>query len=89
MGDVTANLKINEYTNRVLGVIKERYGLKDKSEAINIFADMFGEPFVDREIKESVVQETLDILARHKKKYGEAVGVSLADFEKRMKKKYS
>ncbi len=67
---VAMNLKVNEYTSRVLGVIKERYGLKDKAEALDKFADEFGEEYVDREIKDEIVKEVVEISKRHKKKYG-------------------
>ncbi len=67
---VTMNLKVNEYTSRVLGVVKEKYGLRDKAQALDRFTEMFGEDFVDREIREEVVREVMDIEERHFKKYG-------------------
>jgi len=66
----TVNLQIDEYTNRVLGVIKEKFGLKDKGEALRIFADMFGEDFVEKEVKEEVVTAIIDSCNSHIKKYG-------------------
>ena len=67
---VTVNLKVDEYTNRVLGVVKEKYGLRDKGDALNRFAEMYGEEFVDREVKEEVVKEVIESCNRHIKKYG-------------------
>ena len=67
---VTMNVKINDYTSRVLGVVKETYGLKDKGEALNKFADMYGEEFVDQEVKEEVIKEVIESCNRHIKKYG-------------------
>ncbi|MDD4250793.1 MAG: DUF2683 family protein [Candidatus ainarchaeum sp.] len=67
---VTMNLKAEEYTNRVLGVIKEKYGLNDKSQALNKFAQMFGEEFVEREVKEEIIKEVIASCDRHIKKYG-------------------
>jgi|GEM_PF-985996 len=46
---VTMNLKVNEYTSRVLGVIKEKYGLKDKAAALDKFAKMCGQKYVSEE----------------------------------------
>jgi hypothetical protein len=66
----TVNLKIDEYTNRVLGVIKERFGLKDKGEALRLFAGMFGENFVEKEVKDEVVAEIIDSCNAHVKKHG-------------------
>jgi hypothetical protein len=70
MGSVAINTAVDEYTNRVLGVIKEKYGLKDKGQAIDKFAELNGEEFVEKEIKEEVIKEVIDSCNRHIKKYG-------------------
>ena len=44
--------EIDDYTNRVLGVIKEKFGLKDKSLALSKFAELYGEEFVEKEVPE-------------------------------------
>ena len=44
---VQAIIKISERTNRVLNIVKAKYGLKDKSEAINLVAKEYEEE-VDR-----------------------------------------
>ncbi len=62
--------QLDEYTNRVLGVIKEKFGLKDKSEALNKFAEMYGEEFVEPEIKDEVARELIKSCEQHIKKYG-------------------
>ncbi len=67
---VTMNVKVNEYTSRVLGVIKEKYGLRDKAAALDKFAQMYGEDYADREIKDEVVREVIESCDRHIKKYG-------------------
>lgn len=63
-------VRINPYTNRVLGVIKERYGLNDKGEAIDRFAELYGDEFVEKDIKEEIVAEMIDISKRHRDKHG-------------------
>ncbi len=63
------SITVNEYTNKVLGVIKEKFGLRDKAEALNKFADMFGEEFVDKEVKDEVVQEMIEDCRRWEKKH--------------------
>ena len=70
MGDVTLNIQVNVYTNRVLGVIKETFGLKNKSEALNKFVEMFGDEFITKDVKEEVVQEIIRSTDEHIKKYG-------------------
>ena len=46
---VSARVELDEYTNRVLGVIKMKYGLKDKSEALNKFIELYGDEVIDRD----------------------------------------
>lgn len=69
MTQVSFRAEINEYTNRVLGVIKEKYGLDNKSQALDKFADLFGEDFIDKEIKEECIREVIAIAKRHEKKH--------------------
>lgn len=59
----------DEYTNRVLGVIKEMYGLKNKGEALNKFVHMFGNKFVEPTIKEEFIKEVIDSCDKHMKKH--------------------
>jgi len=69
---MTINLRaqISDYANRVFGIIKEKYGLKDKSEAINKFTEMFGEEFIEKEVKEEVIKDMIKSCNNHIKKYG-------------------
>ena len=68
--EVTMNVKVKDYTNRVLGVVKEKYGLRDKGDALDKFAEMYGEEFVEPEVREEVVREIIASCDRHIKKYG-------------------
>jgi len=67
---VTMNVKVKNYTSRVLGVVKEKYGLKDKGEALDKFAEMYGDELVEREVDESTIKEVIESCERHIKKYG-------------------
>ncbi len=67
---VTMNVKVKDYTSRVLGVVKEKYGLKDKGDALDKFTEMYGEEFVEPEVREKVVREVIESCERHIKKYG-------------------
>ena len=67
---LTMNIKVKDYTNRVLGVVKEKYGLRDKGNALDKFAEMYGEEFVEPEVKEKVIREVIESCDRHIKKYG-------------------
>jgi len=67
---VAMNVKVKDYTNRVIGVVKEKYGLKDKGEALDKFAELCGEEFVEPEVREEVIREVIESCDRHIKKYG-------------------
>ncbi|MGV8171988.1 MAG: DUF2683 family protein [Candidatus Woesearchaeota archaeon] len=69
MTQISFRAEIDEYTNRVLGVVKEKYGLKTKSEALNLFAERYGEEFVEREVKDELIQEVVAISEKHRKKH--------------------
>ena len=66
---VSARVELNEYSNRVLGVIKAKYGLKDKSEAINKFVEDYGNDVVEKEAKEKYIKEMIEGVNEHLKKY--------------------
>lgn len=68
---VDARIKMNDYTNKVLNVIKAQFDLNDKSEALDKFAEICGESFVEKEPKDKYVQkiiETAELHLKHNKK---------------------
>jgi len=67
---VFAQVDLDDYTNRVLNVIKAKFGLKDKSEALNKFAEMYGDELVEKEANDQYVKNVLEISEKHMKKYG-------------------
>ena len=78
---VNVNLVISEYASRVLGVIKEKFGLKDKAEALNKFAEMFGDDFIEKDAKDEYVKKIISISEAHFKKYSYKK-MSLAELNK-------
>jgi len=66
---VSMSITVNEYTARVLGVIKEKFGLKDRAKALDRFTDMFGEEFVEKEINESTIKEMINDCTNWEKKH--------------------
>ncbi|MEK6890795.1 MAG: antitoxin [Nanoarchaeota archaeon] len=66
---VSARVELDEYTNRVLGVIKMKYGLKDKSEALNKFIELYGDEVIDREANEEYIKKTIELTKKHYNKY--------------------
>ena len=70
MSQVNVRLQISSYANRVLGVIKEKFDLHDKSEAFDKLIDLYGDEYVEKEPKEGVVREIIKSTEAHIKKYG-------------------
>jgi NAD dependent epimerase/dehydratase family enzyme len=67
---VLARVSLNEYSNKVLNIIKIKFNLKDKSEAINKFVDLYGDEIVEKEANEEYIKKLIDIEKEHIKKYG-------------------
>ncbi|MEK6841164.1 MAG: hypothetical protein AABX45_01045 [Nanoarchaeota archaeon] len=67
---VAVNFRVRQYTNQVLGVIKEKYALRDKAEALDKFVEIYGTEFVEPEVKEEFVKEVIESCNKHIKKYG-------------------
>lgn len=67
---VFARLNLNEYSNKVLNVIKAKFNLKDKSDALNKFAEMYGDEIAEREASDQYIKKIIEIDEKHLKKYG-------------------
>lgn len=63
---VCMNLKVNEYTSRVLGVIKEKYGLKDKAQALDKFAQIYGDKYISAEELKATEQRAINEVKNEK-----------------------
>lgn len=66
---VYARISLNEYANKVLNVIKAKFDLRDKSEAINKFIEIFGDEVVEKEANDKYLKNVLEIEKQHFKKY--------------------
>lgn len=67
---IDARVSLTSYSNTVLAVVKARYELKDKSEALNKFIAMYGKEEVEPRVKESYLKKLIDIEKKHREKYG-------------------
>ncbi|HIH21341.1 MAG: DUF2683 family protein [Candidatus Diapherotrites archaeon] len=65
-----ARVVLGSYANTVLNVIKAKYDLKDKSQALNKFIELYGPEEVEPKVKESFVKKILKIEENYFKKYG-------------------
>lgn len=59
---VQAMIDIKDHTNRVLNIVKAKYGLKDKSEAINIVVREYEENFLEPELRPEYQKKLLRIM---------------------------
>ena len=54
---VQAIINISEDANMILNVIKAKYGLKDKSEAINLVVTEYEENFLEPELRPEYLEK--------------------------------
>ncbi len=67
---ISARVELTDYTNRILGIIKIKFGLNDKSEAINKFIDLYGDDIMEKQASEEYVKKVIEITKKHFEKYG-------------------
>ena len=75
---VQAVINVPENVNRVLNVVKAKYGLKDKSEAITIVVSEYEQEFLEPELRPDYKKKLIQI-ARGK-------FLSRKEFEKEIKR---
>ena len=78
---VQAMIQISEKANRVINMVKAKYGLKDKSQAIQVMAEQYEEEFLEPVPKPSYVRK----IRRLQKKPAIYVG-TVAELRKRYEK---
>ena len=54
---VKAIVDISEHSNRILNIVKAKYGLKDKSEAINLMSEQYEEEVLEPELRPEYVEK--------------------------------
>ena len=63
---VQAIIKIEDETNRVLNIVKAKFGLKDKSEAIDMIARQYEEIILEPELKPEYIKKAKNIMKNKK-----------------------
>ncbi|HIH39065.1 DUF2683 family protein [Candidatus Woesearchaeota archaeon] len=58
---VQAIIDIDDHTNRVLNVVKAKYGLRDKSEAIDIMAKQYEDALLEPQLRPEYVEKLKEI----------------------------
>jgi len=65
---VQARFDLDDYTIRVLDVIKGKFGLKNRSEALERFAKENGSEYVEPVPNEKILKELDAVIEKHIKK---------------------
>jgi len=63
---VQAVINIHDQTNRVLNIVKAKYGLKDKSAAIELVVAEYEENFLEPELRPEYIEKIRDLEKRGK-----------------------
>jgi hypothetical protein len=54
---VQAVINIDEKVNRILNIVKAKFGLKDKSQAINLVVSEYEENFLEPELRPEYIKK--------------------------------
>ena len=81
-----ARVIFDDYSNKVVNVVKAKYDLKDKSAALNKFIHMYGPAEVDLDAKDEYVAKVEKIVEKHYEKFGQK-SMSIDELDKLFKKK--
>ncbi len=74
---VQAIIDIDEHANRVLNIVKAKFGLRDKSQAIEIMAEQYEEDILEPELRPEYIEKARKIMKQKRIKIG-----TIKDFEK-------
>ena len=59
---VQAIINIEDHTNRILNILKAKFGLKDKSEAIDLMAEQYEEEVMEPELRPEYIEKAKRIM---------------------------
>lgn len=66
---ISARVELNNYANKVLNIIKIKFGLKDKSEALNKFIELYGDDVMEQKATEEYVKKVIEVTKKHYDRY--------------------
>jgi len=75
---VQAIINIDENTNRILNILKAKYGLKDKSQAIDRMAKEYAEEILEPQLRPEYIKKAEKVMTEKPVKLGD-----VKDFKKR------
>ncbi len=73
----SAVVSFNDHTNRLLNMIKAKFDLRNKSEAVNFVIEKYGNNALDEEVRPEYLEKIRRIMKEPAKKYS-----SLAEMAK-------
>ena len=79
---VQAIINIEDETNRVLNIVKAKFGLKDKSEAIDVMAEQYEKELLEPQLRPEYIEKLKRI---EKEGYGEKCS-SIEQLKKKIEK---
>lgn len=59
---VKAIIDIDDHTNRILNVVKAKFGLKDKSQAIEVMAEQYEGEILEPELRPEYIEKAKRIM---------------------------
>ena len=62
---ISARIELSPRANQILNVIKAKYNLNDKSEAINKFLEVEGHDLIEEEASEDYIKKMMAIINKH------------------------
>jgi hypothetical protein len=66
---VSAIINISDNTNKILNIIKAKYGLKDKSQSIDVMAQEYGKALLEPHLRPEYVKKLKRIMKQKTKSY--------------------
>lgn len=63
---VKAIIDIDDHSNRIFNIVKAKYGLRDKSEAIELVAEVYEEQILEPELKPEYERKINKIMKKGK-----------------------
>jgi hypothetical protein len=69
---VQAIINISERSNRILNIIKAKYGLNDKSKAIELMAEQYEQELLEPELRPEYIEKAIKIQKQKPIKVGTA-----------------
>ncbi|PJB21772.1 MAG: antitoxin [Euryarchaeota archaeon CG_4_9_14_3_um_filter_38_12] len=67
---VQAVINISEHTNRILNILKAKYGLRTKSESIDLMAEQYEEDVLEPELRPGYIRKAKRIMEQKPIKVG-------------------